>query len=349
MLSTSVSGSADLKTLFEAAKRPEVEPVVVQEEQPIKKTLTRGTRGGKKNKKALNSDDDEEEEEKKYTQPSRKFQVLAEKANKDKRDPAKEARTIFVGNLPFTVTPKVLKKHFRIFGKIDTVRLRGAARPDIKTTKKVAIIKRKFHEERTNIIAYVRFVSVDDAHKSLAMNGKEFKGKVLRVDMAQSELDKDDEKVVVERDQSKAVFVGNLSFKLEEDAVRSHFEKCGKIEDVRIVRDSNTGMGKGFCYVNFTDKNSVVLAMEMNGTELAGRQLRVNKSVRNPKTTTVVNNKKKFDSKKKIVKVNKKQIRDTFRGATFQKEREGNNKKKSRKPNKEEIRKKNVAKKLLRT
>ena len=38
---------------------------------------------------------------------------------------------------------------------------------------------------------------------------------------------------------------------MEEDTVRSHFADCGTIDNIRIVRDSKTSLGKGFCYINF--------------------------------------------------------------------------------------------------
>ena len=46
---------------------------------------------------------------------------------------------------------------FKEHGEIETVRIRSVARPDMKTTKKTAAIKRKFHENRNNVNAYIRF------------------------------------------------------------------------------------------------------------------------------------------------------------------------------------------------
>ena len=53
-------------------------------------------------------------------------------------DPEKEKRTIFVGNIPIGVKKgKALKKVFGDCGTIESIRYRSAARPDLKTTKKV--------------------------------------------------------------------------------------------------------------------------------------------------------------------------------------------------------------------
>lgn len=45
--------------------------------------------------------------------------------------------------------------------------------------------------------------------------------------------------------------MGNLSYDISDDAVREHFSVCGGVVAVRIVRDRNTGLGKGFGYVLF--------------------------------------------------------------------------------------------------
>lgn len=63
------------------------------------------------------------------------------------------------------------------------------------------------------------------------------------------------------------------------------FEGCGKIDSVRVVRDNATGLGKGFGYVNFEDKESVSKAiLTMNQRELKGRLVRISRSVKKPKT-----------------------------------------------------------------
>ena len=50
----------------------------------------------------------------------------------------------------------------------------------------------------------------------------------------------------------KNIFVGNLSFGVTEDAVRSLFEQYGTVERVSIVTDRDTGRAKGFGFVEMT-------------------------------------------------------------------------------------------------
>ena len=38
---------------------------------------------------------------------------------------------------------------------------------------------------------------------------------------------------------------------VEEEIVWKHFNECGRILNVRIIRDNKTSLGKGFGYVEF--------------------------------------------------------------------------------------------------
>ena len=73
-------------------------------------------------------------------------------------------------------------KMFCKYGNVETVRFRGAARPDMNTTKKMAVIKRAIHENRHNISAYVRFKERADAEKAAAeTNGMKVQRKLVTV------------------------------------------------------------------------------------------------------------------------------------------------------------------------
>lgn len=52
---------------------------------------------------------------------------------------------------------------------------------------------------------------------------------------------------------SQTANIEELSFipDVEEEPLRQHFDDCGKIENVRIVRDPKTLLGKGFGFVSF--------------------------------------------------------------------------------------------------
>ncbi|XP_063919236.1 RNA-binding protein 34-like [Zophobas morio] len=188
------------------------------------------------------------------------------KPKKQEEDPELRSRTVFVGNLPISVTPKKFKKLFTKYGQVESVRIRGVPVADPKTPKKVAIIKKEFHPDRKSFHGYVRFQEREGAVKATAIDGILYQDHHLRVHLCD---------VTDKPAEDKAIFVGNLSFYAEEDDLWKTFESCGPILSVRIVRDPRTGMGKGFGYVNFQNSDSVTLALEMENVKLKDRELRV--------------------------------------------------------------------------
>lgn len=73
----------------------------------------------------------------------------------------------------------------------------------------------------------------------------------------------------------KSVFVGNLPFNATEEDLKSLFAECGDIEGARIATDRETGRARGFGYVDFAEEDAVEKAMKMTGSDLNGRQIRV--------------------------------------------------------------------------
>ena len=81
----------------------------------------------------------------------------------------------------------------------------------------------------------------------------------------------------------KNIFVGNLSFGVTEDAVRSMFEPYGTVERVNLITDRDTGQARGFGFVEMTNGAEADRAIaELNGRELDGRALNINEA--RPKT-----------------------------------------------------------------
>ena len=73
------------------------------------------------------------------------------------------------------------------------------------------------------------------------------------------------------------LFVGNLSFDLDTDQLRKFFEKWGPVADCFLPQDRTTQKPRGFGFVTFRDAADAKLAVsQADGTELDGRQLRVN-------------------------------------------------------------------------
>nr|CAH7714461.1 unnamed protein product [Callosobruchus chinensis] len=188
---------------------------------------------------------------------------------KSEPNPEYAVRTVFVGNVPLNAEKKRIKMLFKKYGEIESLRFRGIPVPDLKMPKKVAAIKKEFHPNRSSLYCYIRFVDEESAKKAEAANGILFQNHHLRVETCDKKA---------KPDESKAVFIGNLSFDAEEEELWKLFEPCGVISSVRIVRDPQTSMGKGFAYVNFEDSDAVQLALEMENVKLRDRILRISLS-----------------------------------------------------------------------
>lgn len=73
------------------------------------------------------------------------------------------------------------------------------------------------------------------------------------------------------------IYVGNLSYKAQEDELKSEFEQFGEVTSVRIIKDRETGRSKGFAFVEMPEKEAADSAIEaLNGKEVQGRALKVN-------------------------------------------------------------------------
>ena len=81
----------------------------------------------------------------------------------------------------------------------------------------------------------------------------------------------------------KSIFVGNLSFSVTEDMLRSLFETYGVVERVSIMTDRDTGQPRGFGFVDMSnDAEGLKAIAALNRRDLEGRTLNVNEA--RPKT-----------------------------------------------------------------
>lgn len=70
-------------------------------------------------------------------------------------------------------------------------------------------------------------------------------------------------------------YVGNLVFDATEAELEDFFASQCKVSSVRLVTDPETRRPKGFGYVEFGDKDSLIAALGANGVSYAGRPIRV--------------------------------------------------------------------------
>ncbi|KAL7960040.1 hypothetical protein V8C34DRAFT_278113 [Trichoderma compactum] len=233
----------------------------------------------------------------------------------------KAARTVFLGNVATEAissksAKKELMKHLSSVldqdasppQKVESLRFRSVAFSTGSMPKRAAYITKALMDATTKSTnAYAVFSTPAAARKVVAeLNGTEILGRHIRVDSVAHPSP---------MNHRNCVFVGNLGFvddetvlnrKADGETVEKKRNKVpsdieeglwrtfgtqGKVENVRVVRDSKTRVGKGFAYVQFYDANDVEAALLLNGKKfppMLPRELRVTRAKDPRKTAQAV-------------------------------------------------------------
>ncbi|RFA25593.1 RNA-binding protein [Alkalilimnicola ehrlichii] len=76
----------------------------------------------------------------------------------------------------------------------------------------------------------------------------------------------------------KSIYVGNLPFTATENEVRDLFGAYGDVDEVRLITDRETGRPRGFAFVKMNGESAERAINALNGTNLGGRDLRINEA-----------------------------------------------------------------------
>jgi len=75
------------------------------------------------------------------------------------------------------------------------------------------------------------------------------------------------------------IYVGNLPFSANEDAVRTLFAAHGTVDSVALINDRDTGQPRGFGFVEMSQNSEAARAIQnLNGYQMDGRSLKVNEA-----------------------------------------------------------------------
>jgi len=75
------------------------------------------------------------------------------------------------------------------------------------------------------------------------------------------------------------IYVGNLSFKVNEDDLLGIFEEYGTVSSTKIIVDKYSNKSKGFGFVTMDNDDEATRAInELNGATLENRQMLVNEA-----------------------------------------------------------------------
>ena len=76
-----------------------------------------------------------------------------------------------------------------------------------------------------------------------------------------------------------SIYVGNLSYEVQKDDLKTVFEEYGSVTRVHLPTDRETGRPRGFAFVEMTTEAEEAAAIDaLDGAEWMGRDLKVNKA-----------------------------------------------------------------------
>lgn len=77
----------------------------------------------------------------------------------------------------------------------------------------------------------------------------------------------------------KKLYVGNLSYSLDDQYLVDLFSEFGTVESARIVTDRDSGRSKGFGFVEMSsDEEAQAAITKLNGTDQQGRAMNVSEA-----------------------------------------------------------------------
>jgi RNA recognition motif-containing protein len=78
---------------------------------------------------------------------------------------------------------------------------------------------------------------------------------------------------------NKNLYVGNLSYKVTDDDLKSNFTEAGEVASASIIKDKFTGQSKGFGFVEMkTEEGATEAIKKFNGGMLDGKAITVNEA-----------------------------------------------------------------------
>ncbi|KAG3239966.1 hypothetical protein PI124_g15110, partial [Phytophthora idaei] len=232
--SSSDSDSSD----DEAAKKP-----------VAKKTATKKEKSSSSS--SSDSDSSSDEEETPIVSKKRKNSDAGEKSSKvhkqENGDAAAVANPqknleIFIAGLPWSATEEEVKEHFAGCGEVTAARI-------------------PLQNGRSSGTAFVTFATPEAAEAALAMDGQDFGGRWMKIRTAEKK-NMFDEKP----EGCTSVFIGNLSWDVDENTIRETFGECGEILSCRLATDRETGEFRGFGHVDFASTEAVDEAVKLAGS-----------------------------------------------------------------------------------
>jgi len=135
------------------------------------------------------------------------------------------------------------------------------------------------------------FDNPEIAKKALSKNGIEVLGRTMRVEVPIERTSSRKRESTFTRPIStkppgcKTLFLGNLSYDIEDKNIYELLADCGEIKQIRWVTDKQTNEFKRCGFVEFYDEESTTKAIAHNGETILGRSIRLDYSTTRENTS----------------------------------------------------------------
>ncbi|XP_055818917.1 33 kDa ribonucleoprotein, chloroplastic-like [Solanum dulcamara] len=176
---------------------------------------------------------------------------------------------LYVGNLPFSMTPSQLSEIFAEAGKVANVEI---------VYDRVT--------DRSRGFAFVTMGSVEEAKEAVRLfDGSQVGGRTVKVNFP--EVPRGGEREVMSAkirstyqgfvDSPHKLYVANLSWNLTSQGLKDAFADQTGFLSAKVIYDRASGRSRGFGFITFSSAEAMNNALDtMNEVDLEGRPLRLN-------------------------------------------------------------------------
>ncbi|XP_061230070.1 splicing factor U2AF 65 kDa subunit, partial [Neopsephotus bourkii] len=199
----------------------------------------------------------------------------------------RQARRLYVGNIPFGITEEAMMDFFNA-----QMRLGGLTQAPGNPVLAVQINQDKN-------FAFLEFRSVDETTQAMAFDGIIFQGQSLKIrrphDYQPLPGMSENPSVYVPGvvstvvpDSAHKLFIGGLPNYLNDDQVKELLTSFGPLKAFNLVKDSATGLSKGYAFCEYVDINVTDQAIAgLNGMQLGDKKLLVQRASVGAKNATL--------------------------------------------------------------
>lgn len=202
-----------------------------------------------------------------------------------------EEKVLFVKNIGATASEDDIKNAFSAQGEVASVRIPRDHSQEGKAHKgyayvefasddsvKAALACEKPMEIGGQAVVLSRSIPMKDHRHTTAATRKDLPQRVNQRNIVQGRAEREDP-VKQSSKCPTTVHVNNLAFSVDETQLTEHFQQCGPVLQVVVVRN-DMGRSRGFGFVEFQEESDAQTALMFSDSLLGGREIVVSKSTR---------------------------------------------------------------------